>query len=158
MHTQEALAQEILALRTQQADAETDRMNLQKENRGYLDKINLQIDQIEKKREHFEIIMKDRHNTVEEKYVHVEKELEELRPVFYHNFYDMRDYIGEIPKETVLEFMITLRSANVELKTGLRQLKKAEDSNDSFKEQLPDIRSNIQEMRAYMQEFPMGRL
>ncbi len=51
--------------------------------------------------------------------------------------------------------MITLRSANAELKTGLRQLKKAEDS---FKEQLPDIRSNIQEMRAYMQEFPMGRL
>jgi chromosome segregation ATPase len=148
MHTQEALAQEILALRTQQAETETHRMHMQTENHAYVDRL---YHQLEAKREHFELIMKDSQHAVAEKCTHLDEELDELRL----ETYDMREYMQELPKETVLDFMMNLKSAVSELKTGTRQLKRVEEG---FNEQLPVIRSNLETINRYMQEFPMRRL
>ena len=148
MHTQEALAQEILALRAQQAETETHRMNLQRENHAYVDKI---YHQLEAKREHFEIIMKDRHHAVEEKCTHLDEEMDELRP----EVYDMRDYMRDLPREMVLEFMMNTRPAVADMKTATRSLNQAEDG---FNTQVRVIRLNLDTVNNYMQEFPMRRL
>ena len=148
MHTQEALAQEILALRAQQAETETHRMHMQTENHAYVDRL---YHQLEAKREHFEIIIKKEHHDVAEKCTHLDEELDELRP----EVYDMRDYMRDLPREVVLEFMMNTRSAVADMKTATRSLKQAEDG---FNTEVRVIRLNLDTVNKYMQEFPVGRL
>jgi len=148
MHTQEALAQEILTLRTQQAETETHRMNLQTENHAYVDKLYQKLDA---KHEHFERIMNDRQKIVEEKCIHHDEEMEELRP----EVYDMRNYMWELPRQDMKGWIFESKHAVADIKQATSQLKKTEAI---FDKELPEMRSTIQHMREYMREFPMRRL
>jgi hypothetical protein len=148
MHTQEALAQEILALRAQQAETETHRMHMQTENHAYVDRL---YHQLEAKREHFEIIIKKEHHDVAEKCTHLDEEMDELRP----EVYDMRDYMRDLPRGVMVEFMMNTRSAVADMKTTTNQLNKAEAG---YNAQFRVIRLNLETVNNYMQEFPMTRL
>lgn len=67
----------------------------------------------------------------------------------------MRDYMRDLPREMVLEFMMNTRPAVADMKTATRSLKQAEDG---FNTQVRVIRLNLDTVNNYMQEFPMRRL